>query len=88
MRYGEVGPRPTRIQSDTSPGQGRNSGCEYPTFARLKPISQDQPKCRSIVEHHLSPDERITQAIDVRVEQNGHTKYIFDPAIKVPVGSC
>jgi hypothetical protein len=40
------------------------------------------------VERHPTPDQwiRITQAIDVRVEQNGHTKYIFNPAIKVPVG--
>jgi hypothetical protein len=42
------------------------------------------------VERHPSDNEweKITraQAIDVRVEQNGHTKYIFDPAIKVPVG--
>ena len=40
------------------------------------------------VERHPSRDEwiRIAQAIDVSVEQNGHTKHVFSPPIRVPVG--
>lgn len=40
------------------------------------------------VERHPSADEwiRIASRTDVEVQQNGHTKYVFTPAVPVPVG--